>query len=366
MSRRTAVARTSSAPPPAALRFPAGFRWGTATSSYQVEGAVNEDGRGPSIWDGFVRQPGRIVDGSTGDVSADHYHRYKEDVALMKAMGAKTYRFSIAWPRALSRGTRRAQRQGARLLRPAGRRAARRRHRAVRHALSLGPAAGAAGQGRLAVARHGAGVRRLRGRGRAPAERPGQPLLHAQRDVDLRRAGLSASGIFAPGLKLPTRRRSTRCGTTRCWRMASPCRRSAPTARPGTKVGTGREHRDRAAGDRDARQHPRRRAGDARAERALSHGDAGRPLHRRLSRRGRRQRAEDSPRASSKIIASPVDFVGLNVYTPSQYVRGERGRARLVGRCRCRPLIRTWRRLADASAPRRCTGRRAMPRSCGT
>src|SRR6185312_2240659 len=99
MSRREAAARTPSAEAPAALRFPAGFRWGTATSSYQVEGAVTEDGRGPSIWDSFVRQPGRIADGSTGDVSADHYHRYKEDIALMKTMGAQTYRFSIAWPR---------------------------------------------------------------------------------------------------------------------------------------------------------------------------------------------------------------------------------------------------------------------------
>ena len=98
MPRREAAARSPSEAP-AALRFPAGFRWGTATSSYQVEGAVNEDGRGPSIWDSFVRQPGRIADGSTGDVAADHYHRYKEDIALMKAMGAQTYRFSIAWPR---------------------------------------------------------------------------------------------------------------------------------------------------------------------------------------------------------------------------------------------------------------------------
>jgi beta-glucosidase len=105
MSCRGAAARTPSAPPPAALHFPAGFRWGTATSSYQVEGAVNEDGRGPSIWDGFVRQPGRIRDGSTGDVSADHYHRYREDIALMKAMGAQTYRFSIAWPRLFPDGS---------------------------------------------------------------------------------------------------------------------------------------------------------------------------------------------------------------------------------------------------------------------
>jgi beta-glucosidase len=99
------AARTSSAnrraadAPTPALQFPKGFRWGTATSAYQVEGAAQEDGRGPSIWDTFTRTPGRIRDASTGDVGVDHYHRFKEDVALMKAMGTKAYRFSIAWPR---------------------------------------------------------------------------------------------------------------------------------------------------------------------------------------------------------------------------------------------------------------------------
>src|SRR5258708_4172761 len=85
--------------------FPNGFRWGTATSSYQIEGAVNEDGRGPSIWDLFAQKPGTITDRSTGDTADDHYHRYKEDVQLMKALGAKAYRFSIAWPRVFPDGT---------------------------------------------------------------------------------------------------------------------------------------------------------------------------------------------------------------------------------------------------------------------
>jgi beta-glucosidase len=84
--------------------FPRGFLWGTATSSYQVEGAVNEDGRGPSIWDHFARTPGAISDRSNGDTATDHYHRYKEDVQLMKALGAKVYRFSIAWPRVFPEG----------------------------------------------------------------------------------------------------------------------------------------------------------------------------------------------------------------------------------------------------------------------
>jgi beta-glucosidase len=98
------ASRSSSSARRTALSFPDGFRWGTATSAYQVEGAVEEDGRGLSIWDVFAREPGRIRDGSTGQVSVDHYHRYKEDVALMKSLGVRTYRFSIAWPRVFPDG----------------------------------------------------------------------------------------------------------------------------------------------------------------------------------------------------------------------------------------------------------------------
>jgi beta-glucosidase len=86
-------------------RFPAGFLWGTATSAYQIEGAVNEDGRGPSIWDRFGRIPGKIADHSNADVADDHYHLYKQDVQLMKALGTKAYRFSIAWPRVFPEGS---------------------------------------------------------------------------------------------------------------------------------------------------------------------------------------------------------------------------------------------------------------------
>jgi beta-glucosidase len=106
MAAGTALpASPAEAAPERGATFPKGFLWGAATSAYQVEGAVQEDGRGPSIWDTFSHTPGRIRDGSNGDVSADHYHRYKEDVALMKAMGAKAYRFSIAWPRVFPEGT---------------------------------------------------------------------------------------------------------------------------------------------------------------------------------------------------------------------------------------------------------------------
>jgi beta-glucosidase len=80
-------------------RFPGDFVWGVATSSYQIEGAVAEDGRGQSVWDTFCRKPGAIKDGHTGDVAADHYHRWAQDVGLMAELGVTAYRFSIAWPR---------------------------------------------------------------------------------------------------------------------------------------------------------------------------------------------------------------------------------------------------------------------------
>jgi len=81
------------------VRFPAGFLWGSGTSSYQVEGATDEDGRSPSIWDTFAARPGAVLGGDSGAVAADQYHRYREDIALMRQLGHQVYRFSIAWPR---------------------------------------------------------------------------------------------------------------------------------------------------------------------------------------------------------------------------------------------------------------------------
>jgi beta-glucosidase len=81
------------------IAFPNDFVWGCAASAYQVEGAWNEDGKGPSVWDSFVHSPGHIVNNETGDVAVDHYHRYIEDVAIMKKLGLDAYRFSVSWPR---------------------------------------------------------------------------------------------------------------------------------------------------------------------------------------------------------------------------------------------------------------------------
>jgi beta-glucosidase len=84
--------------------FPSDFKWGVATSSYQIEGATNVDGRGISIWDTFSATPGKVVNGETGDMACDHYNRYKEDIAIMRDLGVQSYRFSIAWPRLFPKG----------------------------------------------------------------------------------------------------------------------------------------------------------------------------------------------------------------------------------------------------------------------
>ncbi len=84
--------------------FPKGFSWGASTAAYQIEGAVAEDGRSPSIWDTFSHTPGKVAGGDTGDVACDHYHRWPEDIALMKELGLDTYRMSVAWPRVVPGG----------------------------------------------------------------------------------------------------------------------------------------------------------------------------------------------------------------------------------------------------------------------
>ncbi|MFJ6998133.1 GH1 family beta-glucosidase [Streptomyces sp. NPDC003090] len=98
--------------PATGLAFPAGFRWGTATAAYQIEGAATEDGRTPSIWDTFSRVPGKVRNGDTGDIAADHYHRMPEDVALMRELGVTDYRFSVSWSRVQPTGRGPAVRKG--------------------------------------------------------------------------------------------------------------------------------------------------------------------------------------------------------------------------------------------------------------
>ena len=166
----------------AASGFPSGFLWGTATSSYQIEGAVNEDGRGPSIWDRFTRKPGTISDNSNGDTATDHYHLFKEDIQLMKALGTKAYRFSIAWPRIFPEGTGTPNPKGLDFY-----------NRLVDELLANGiapfatlyhwdlPQALQDRRRRLDLARYVKGIRGLRRPRCGPPRRPRETLLHHQR-----------------------------------------------------------------------------------------------------------------------------------------------------------------------------------------
>jgi beta-glucosidase len=92
--------------------FPKDFTWGVATASYQVEGAVKQDGRGPSIWDKFSHTQGKILDGHTGDIACDHYNRFSEDIKIIKELGLNSYRFSISWPRVFPEGKGKINQKG--------------------------------------------------------------------------------------------------------------------------------------------------------------------------------------------------------------------------------------------------------------
>ncbi|MDR2567526.1 MAG: beta-glucosidase [Bifidobacteriaceae bacterium] len=97
---------------PEGFSFPPGFAWGAATAAYQIEGAVREDGRGESIWDTFAHTPGAVLNGDTGDVTCDHYHRWEEDLDHLARLGARAYRFSVAWPRVQPTGSGQPNQRG--------------------------------------------------------------------------------------------------------------------------------------------------------------------------------------------------------------------------------------------------------------
>ncbi len=109
---RDAALAASAEPAAPDLGFPRDFLWGAATAAYQIEGGALEGGRGLSIWDTFSHTPGRVRDGDTGDVAADHFHRWRDDVALMKHLGLQSYRFSISWPRVQPSGSGRVNQEG--------------------------------------------------------------------------------------------------------------------------------------------------------------------------------------------------------------------------------------------------------------
>jgi beta-glucosidase len=309
--------RTASPTRRSAMGFPDGFRWGTATSSYQVEGAAQEDGRGPSIWDTFTQEPGRIRDGSNGQTSVDHYHRYKEDVALMKWIGAQTYRFSIAWPRVFPEGRGKANPKGLDFY-----------DRLVDELL-------AAGIEPFATLYHWDLPQALQDRGgwesRDTAEAFGDYASYvASKLTDRVRQVFTInemqtfvehghnSGVFAPGLKLDRARlNQVRHHAVLAHGLAVQAVRAS--GRRGTKLGPA----ENIATALPAIETVENIRAAELATRELNAPYLTVMLEGRYTDAYLANAGADAPRFTPqdlKTISSKVDFVGLNVYAPSQYV----------------------------------------------
>ena len=181
--------------------FPKGFFWGTATASYQIEGAWNEDGKGESIWDRFAHTPGKIKNGDNGDVACDSYHRWREDIALMQAMNLNSYRFSISWPRIQPSGSGAANSKGIDYYSRLVDALLKAQHPATGDALSLGPAAGARRCWRLAQPRSRGPLLRLRAAGVAGSGRSRERLDPIQRAFRFCRPGLPGRHAWRPAAK---------------------------------------------------------------------------------------------------------------------------------------------------------------------
>lgn len=298
--------------------FPKGFVWGTATSSYQVEGAVNEDGRGPSIWDRFVQLPGMISDRSTGDTACDHFHRYKEDVQLMKALGTRAYRFSIAWPRVFPDGTGKPNPKGLdfydRLLDELS--AAGIEPYATLYHWDLPQAL----QDRLggwtsrdtpkAFADYSAYVAsRLSDRVKYFFT-----INECSRHVHLGHA----EGADAPGLKLPKQEQSqVRHHIALGHGLAVQAIRAH--AKAGTKVGPA----ENAVSCIPAIETPANIRAAEIATRELNAGYLTVMMEGKYTDAYLKQAGADAPKFTAedlRIISSPIDFLGVNVYTPDHYV----------------------------------------------
>jgi beta-glucosidase len=298
--------------------FPNGFLWGSATASYQVEGAAKEDGRGASIWDTFSHTPGKVKNDANGDVASDHYHRYKADVALMKALGVKAYRFSIAWPRVFPEGTGAPNSRGLDFY-----------NRLIDELLANGIQPFATlYHWDLPQALQDRGGWESRDTSKAFGDYAGYVADHLTDRVKhiFTMNELSAFielgygiGIHAPGLKLPPRRlNQARHNAVLGHGLAVQAIRAK--ARPGTAVGLA-ENLTVCVPVIETDEHVRA------AERAMREQNAG---YLTVILEGRYTDAflsaggADAPTFTSeelKTISSPLDFVGINVYVPSQYVR---------------------------------------------
>jgi beta-glucosidase len=298
--------------------FPPGFLWGTATSSYQIEGAWKEDGKGESIWDRFSHTPGHIQNNETGDVALNHYHRYKEDVQLQKALGARAYRFSVSWPRIFPQGTGSPNSKGLDFY-----------DRLTDELLvnGIAPFATLYHWDLPQALQDSVGGWESRDTAEAFADYAGyvSEKLSDRIKHFFTLNELSAfvelgygMGIFAPGLKLPPARlNQVRHHAVLAHGLAVEAIRAR--ARPGTKVGPA----ENVVAVVPAVETSEDVAAAERAMRELNAGVLTIMLEGRYTDAFLSSAAADAPKFSDedlKTIASPIDFVGINVYTPT-YVR---------------------------------------------
>ncbi|MCL2661662.1 MAG: GH1 family beta-glucosidase, partial [Acidobacteriaceae bacterium] len=299
--------------------FPSGFLWGSATASYQVEGAVNEDGRGPSIWDTFTHTPGKIKNGDTGDVANDHYHRYKEDIALMRNLGLKTYRFSIAWPRVFPQGTGAPNPKGLDFY-----------NRLVDELLANGIQPYCTlFHWDLPQALEDKGGWQSRDTSEAFAHYAGYVAQHLSDRIrhfmtlnemsSFVEAGYGG-GFHAPGLKLPPAELSqVRHHALLAHGLGVQAMRSS--AKPGTKLGLA-ENANACIPVIETSEHI---AAAAKAMRESNAGYLTAVMEGRYTDLYLKTKGAAAPKFTAeemKIIGSPVDFVGLNIYTPT-YARAD-------------------------------------------
>ena len=303
---------------PDGTTFPTGFVWGTATSSYQVEGAVNEDGRGPSIWDTFTHTSGKIEDGSTGDRANEHYHRYKEDVRLIKELGARAYRFSIAWPRVFPDGTGTPNPKGLDFY-----------NRLVDELLANGiePYATLYHWDLPQALQDRVGGWRSRDTSKAFGDYAGyvaQRLTDRVKNVfTLNEVGRFlpfgyALGVDAPGLKLPAGEvNQARHHVALAHGLAVQAIRAK--GRAGTRVGPA----ENITACVPAFNTPENIRATEIATRELNAGFLGVVLEGKYTEGFLQYAGADAPKFTAdelKIIAQPNDFVGLNIYAPQCYI----------------------------------------------
>jgi beta-glucosidase len=302
---------------PALLHFPEGFMWGCATASYQIEGAVNEDGRKPSVWDTFSHTPGKTYRGETGDVADDSYHLYKEDVRLLKNLGVKCYRLSIAWPRVFPDGTGQPNPKGLDYY-----------NRVVDELLGNGIAP-------FVTLFHWdlpqalPGGWQSRDTSKAFGDYAGYVAKHLSDRVGhffttnelVCFTDLSyKKGQFAPGLKLPDKEvNQVRHHGVLAHGMGVQAIRA--NAKSGTQVGLAENATVYAPVIEDDEQieaaHKATREGNAQFLTAIMEGEYTDGYLKREGANAPKVEAGDM-----KIIGSPLDFVGLNAYTP-EYVRAD-------------------------------------------